>query len=71
MEESSARASIETYLLRQIISAEVDGSPAGFFVDAEPLTGVALGVVEGLPLLLPLAAVSPCALFFLRAIICT
>lgn len=61
------RASIETYLLRQIIRADVEGSFAGFLLDTEPLAGGGFGDAEGLPLLLPLTAASVCWLFFLRA----
>jgi hypothetical protein len=54
-----------TYLLRQIISAEVEGSLAGFFVDAL-LAGVA-GMLELLEL--AAAGVSASWLFFLRAMV--
>ena len=55
--------------MRQIISAEVEGSWAGFFepVDAEPFAEGAVGVVEGLPLLPPFTASSDDWPFFLRA----
>ena len=60
------RASNETYLLRHIISAEVDGSGGGggvlvFF--AVPLD------VGGALELLPFAAASTCALFFFLAML--
>jgi hypothetical protein len=51
------------------MSADVEGSFTGFLDDAEPLAGGGFGVADGLPLVLPLAASSVCALFFLRAIL--
>ena len=68
--DASGHASIGTYLLRQIMSADVEGSWAGFFeaFGAEPFVAGGLGATEGLLLLVPLAAVSSdCAPFFLRA----
>lgn len=54
----------QTHLLRQMISADVDGSWAGFFAVAAPLEGGG-GVLKALPLV----AASSCGLFFLRAIL--
>lgn len=57
-----------TYLLRHMIRADVEGSFAGFLVDAVPFLeaagGAFAGVTEGL-----VAGSSVCALFFLRAIV--
>lgn len=60
----------ETYLLRQMISADVEGSVTSFLVGAEPFAGGGTGAEgEQLPLPVPLASASTsaCVLFFLRA----
>jgi hypothetical protein len=49
-----------------MMSADVEGSFAGFFAAEVPLGVGGGGVLEALPL--PLVAASACALFFFRAI---
>lgn len=53
----------QTHLLRQMMSADVEGSLAAFFAAPVPFAEGGGGVDEALPLV----ASSACALFFLRA----
>jgi hypothetical protein len=62
----SAQRRASTYLLRQMIRADVEGSLAGFFVAG---AGAGVGVGVGDAGLVVSAGTSPCALFFLRAML--
>jgi hypothetical protein len=52
-----------------MMRADVEGSFAGFLVDAVPGFEAAGGIADTLPLVTLLAASSGCTLFFLRAIV--